>query len=98
MEKEKVTLTLPVDLMAAVRAMVPARRQSQFIAEAIRAYVAEEQRKTLRERLIAGYQANVSSDIELATDWAPADDEAWLKYVTPYGGEEAAHDTTNPAR
>lgn len=33
---EKVTLTLPVDVMESVRTFAPPRRQSQFIAEAIR--------------------------------------------------------------
>ena len=67
---EKVTLTLPTDLMATVRRMAPARRQSQFIAEAIRAFVKEHERKILRERLIAGYQANASADAALAAEWA----------------------------
>jgi metal-responsive CopG/Arc/MetJ family transcriptional regulator len=66
---EKVTITLPADLMAAVRTLAPARRQSQFIAEAIRAYIAEQERNTLRERLIAGYQANAAADAELTAKW-----------------------------
>ena len=72
---EKVTVTLPADLMALVRTLAPARRQSQFIAEALCAYIMEQQRKTLRERLIAGYQANAKADSALAAEWEPIADE-----------------------
>ncbi len=84
---EKVTLTLPADLMAAVRAMSPARRQSQFIAEAIRAYIAEQQRQALRDRLMAGYQANADADAALAAEWEAVEDETWLNQ-TPMASEK----------
>lgn len=74
---EKVTLTLPADLMVAVRSMAPARRQSQFIAEALRSYIAEQQRQSLRARLIAGYQTNAEADVAIAGEWATVEDEAW---------------------
>lgn len=77
MTTEKVTLTLPTDLMAAVRALAPARHQSQFIAEAIRTYIAEQERKMLRERLMVGYQANAEADAVLAAEWQPVEEEAW---------------------
>lgn len=79
---EKVTLTLPADLMATIRSMAPARGQSQFVAEALRAYIAEQQRRSLRERLIAGYQASAAADTEVATEWAYVEDEAWEE-ITP---------------
>ena len=74
---EKVTITLPTDLMAVVRTLAPARRQSQFIAEALRSYIAEQERKTLRERLIAGYQASASATIALSAEWEAIDAETW---------------------
>lgn len=96
--KEKVTLTLPSDLMETVRSLVPPRRQSQFIAEAIRYFVAEQQRRSLRERLIAGYQTNVAADSTLAAEWSAVEDEAWLNHVPPYAEEEGADDAANSAR
>ncbi len=76
---EKVTLTLPTDLVATLRSMAPSRRQSQFVAEALRVYIAEQQRKALRERLIAGYQANAAEDAALAAEWAESDqDQSWI--------------------
>lgn len=89
---EKVTLSLPRELMQTVRRMAPARGQSQFVADAIEYYVAERERQALRERLIAGYQANAVADAALAAEWQAVEDEAWLKYVPPYAGEEPAND------
>ena len=84
---EKVTLTLPADLMAAVRTLAPARRHSQFIAEAIRAYIAEQQRQALRDRLMAGYQANADADAVLAGEWEAVENESWFNQ-TPMGDEK----------
>jgi len=95
--KEKITLMLPADLMQTVRALVPPRRQSQFIAEAIRYFIAEEQRQALRERLIAGYQANAETDLALAAEWSAVEDETWLNHVPPYADKEGVHDVANSA-
>ena len=82
--KEKVTLTLPLPLMEAVRSLAAPRQQSQFIAEAIEYFIAEKQRKSLRERLIAGYQANAAADTEIAAEWSTLEDEAWLNQIPVY--------------
>lgn len=94
---EKVTLTLPADLVATLRSIAPSRRQSQFVAEALRIYIAEQQRKALRERLIAGYQANAADDAALAAEWAAVEDEAW-EQIEPYAGAEPEDDATYPTR
>lgn len=100
--KEKVTLTLPLDLMEAVRTFAAPRQQSQFIAEAIAYFIAEKQRKSLRERLIAGYQANAGADAEIAAEWLTLEDEAWLTHIPAYPAEEISNDHTkslaDPAR
>ena len=87
---EKITVTLPTELMATVRQMAPARRQSQFIAEAIRRFIAEEERKTRRQRLIAGYQTNAAADAAVAAEWEPIENEAWLNSVVAPAEEEPA--------
>lgn len=95
--KEKVTLTLPQELMDAVRELAPARGYSQFVAEALEYYIDQKQRRELRERLIAGYQANADADAALAAEWEPLEDEAWNSHVPPYEGaepEDDAADTT----
>ncbi len=82
--KEKVTLTLPLNLMEAVRSLAAPRQQSQFIAEAIEYFIAEKQRKSLRERLIAGYQSNAAADAEIAAEWSTLEDEVWLNQIPAY--------------
>lgn len=48
----------------------------------------------LRERLIAGYQSNASADAALAAEWAPIEEETWLRLVPAYDAEEAGHHNT----
>jgi metal-responsive CopG/Arc/MetJ family transcriptional regulator len=85
--KEKVTLTLPVALMEAVRNLAAPRQQSQFIAEAIEYFIAERQRKSLRERLVVGYQVNAEADAAVAAEWSALEEETWRTYVPGYDPE-----------
>jgi metal-responsive CopG/Arc/MetJ family transcriptional regulator len=96
--KEKVTLSLPSELMAQVRELAPERGQSEFIAEAITYYLSARQRRALRERLVAGYQALAAEDAALAGEWRAADDEAWLDEVPIYEVEETGDGPTDPPR
>ena len=96
MTKEKVTLTLPLNLMEAVRTLAPPRQQSQFIAEAIEYFIAEKQRKSLRERLIAGYQTNAAADAEIAAEWSNLEDEALLNHIPADETEATPNDNANP--
>ncbi len=93
--KEKVTLTLPLDLMEAVRTLAAPRQQSQFIAEAIAYFIAERQRKSLAERLIAGYQANAVADAAIAAEWSTLEDEAWLTHIPAHATEDTPNDSAN---
>lgn len=92
--KEKVTLTLPQELMDAVRERAPVRGYSHFVAEALEYYIAEKQRQELRERLIAGYQTNAAADSTLAAEWEPLEDEVWNAHVPPYEGAEPDDDAS----
>ena len=76
-QKEKVTLTLPTEVMDAVREEAPPRGYSRFISEAEIYYIQERRRSALRERLIAGYQADAEHDQALAEDWRPLEEEVW---------------------
>ena len=80
-QKEKVTLTLPSEVMDAVREEAEPRGYSKFIAEAVTYYIQEQRRSALRERLIAGYQAEAERDQALAEEWRPAEEEAWRETV-----------------
>jgi metal-responsive CopG/Arc/MetJ family transcriptional regulator len=82
-QKEKVTLTLPSEVMDAVREEAEPRGYSQFIAEAVTYYIREQRRSALRERLIAGYQADAERDQALAEEWRHAEEEVWRETVDP---------------
>jgi hypothetical protein len=86
--KEKVTLTLPSEVMGAVREEAPPRGYSRFIAEAVTFFIQERRRMALRERLIAGYQAGAQRDRALAEEWRPVEEEVWEKYVEPIEEKE----------
>jgi metal-responsive CopG/Arc/MetJ family transcriptional regulator len=81
--KEKVTLTLPSELMDAVREEAEPRGYSRFIAEAVTHYIQERRRSALRERLVAGYRASAELDQALAEEWRHAEQEVWRQTVDP---------------
>ena len=87
-QKEKVTLTLPSEVMDAVRQEAEPRGYSKFIAEAVAFYIKEQRRLALRERLIEGYQASAGSDLALAEEWRPAEEQVWLEYTELAEDEE----------
>lgn len=92
---EKVTLTLPNNLMQEVRELAPARGQSKFIAEAIEAFLDEKRRESLRAELVAGYQATFDEMRELNAEWEPTDIADWDKHVPSYESEESTRGTDN---
>ena len=75
--KEKITLTLPSELMAAVREIAPPRGHSQFIAQAIELFLKVQYQQELEARLSAGYQANAARDAAIANEWEAVEDEVW---------------------
>ena len=95
---EKVTLTLPHELMEEVRAMSSKRGQSKFISEAVAYFIEVKQRKLLREELIAGYQAAAAESLAMTEEWAPIDEESWSLHLPPYEGEEPFDDAPNQTR
>jgi metal-responsive CopG/Arc/MetJ family transcriptional regulator len=82
-QKEKVTLTLPSEVMDAIREQAEPRGYSKFIAEAVTYYIQEQRRSALRERLIAGYRANAERDQVLAEEWRHAEEEVWRGSADP---------------
>ena len=53
------------------------------------------QRKSLRERLIAGYQANAAADIEIAAAWSNLEDEALLNHIPTTETQDTANDSAS---
>jgi metal-responsive CopG/Arc/MetJ family transcriptional regulator len=79
---QRVTLTLPADLLEQLRA-VSDGNLSGYIARVLREYLEGERRRELREVLIAGYIANAEEALELAEEFRYADYEVTMKYVPP---------------
>jgi hypothetical protein len=75
MAKRKVNLTLPEELWAKLRARVPERKLSQYVAEATAARLAEEERAFLRECLKEQCLARAAQDLELAEEFFAAEQE-----------------------
>lgn len=75
MPKHRVNLTLPGDLWVKLRARVPERKISEYVAEATAARLAEEERTILRERLKDQYAARAAQDRKLAEEFFAAEQE-----------------------
>jgi hypothetical protein len=76
MAKRRVNLTLPEDLWAKLRARVPERKLSEYIAAATAARLAEEEQAALRERLKEQCLARTTQDGKLAEEFFAAEQEA----------------------
>ena len=82
-EMETVTLTLPREVMDAVRREAPSGGHSRFIADAVSHFIEERQRWAMRERLVAGDQATGDRDQALTKEWQPLEEEVWEKHIGP---------------
>jgi len=80
---QRVTLTLPTDLLTQARELSNGNL-SQFVATMLREHFESEQRRSLREELIAGYIANAEEALEMAEAFRYAEDEAVALHVPPY--------------
>ncbi|HEY84876.1 MAG TPA: hypothetical protein G4N96_07175 [Chloroflexi bacterium] len=75
--KEKVTLTLPSDLMRRVRQVAPPRGHSRFVTQAVEFYLEAQRQKQLEAQLAAGYQANAEKDRAIAGMWIAIEEDTW---------------------
>jgi hypothetical protein len=87
---ERVTLTLPADVLA------QAREQSQgnlsrFIAQVLLDRFENERLQELHDALVAGAIAHAEEDLAIAEEFRYADYEATMKYVPPSPELEQAH-------
>jgi hypothetical protein len=71
-----VNLTFPEELLAKLRAQVPKRGISQYVAEATAARLEEEELALLRERLKEQCLARAAQDLMLSEQFFPAEQEA----------------------
>lgn len=81
LEDEQVLLTVPTDLMDAIREN-GTKNYNQFIIAAIDFYL--DSMRARQAELIAGYQANAEADAALAAEWSEIEDESWRLHVPAY--------------
>jgi metal-responsive CopG/Arc/MetJ family transcriptional regulator len=74
---QRVTLTLPADVLAQARELSQGNL-SQFVANVLRDYVEHEQLQQLHDVLVAGYQANAEEALEIAEAFRYAEDDQAL--------------------
>ena len=87
---QRVTLTLPADILAQARELSQGNL-SQFVAKILRQHFEHEQRRMLREELIAGYIANADEALAIAEEFHYSDYEVTMKYVPPSPELESEH-------
>src|SRR5947208_8007307 len=87
---QRVTLTLPADVLTQARELSQGNL-SQFVANILRQHSEQEQRRILREELIAGYSANADEALAVAEEVRYADYEVTRKYVPPSPELEREH-------
>ncbi|KAA0257502.1 MULTISPECIES: hypothetical protein [Deferribacter] len=66
MNTVRLNITLPADVADMLKNV---KNKSAFIAESIRAYVKQEEKKRLTEALKEGYIATKKEDKELSNEW-----------------------------
>jgi len=74
---ERVTITLPADLLKEVDQIE--RNRSRFIDEAVRHFVRSHGGTQLRRLLEEGAERRAARDLAIAEEWFPVDKDAWRK-------------------
>lgn len=77
---KRINITLPEDTLRLIDRAVPKGDRSQLIDEAVRMYLSKMGRAALRKRLSEGYRRTADQDIEIASEWFTAEDDAWRKH------------------
>jgi CopG family transcriptional regulator/antitoxin EndoAI len=74
---KRLNITLPEQTVRLMDRVAGRGRRSSLIDRAVRRYLKEETRASLRKRLAESYRSNASFDLQLAEDWFPIDEDAW---------------------
>ncbi len=76
----RLNVTIPKDLFVALSKHAGPRKKSQFIAQAIRKQIEQEQRQALDMALEEGYRNRKEESIGIANEFAATDLEGWDDY------------------
>ena len=75
---KRVNVILPDTTVAVLDRVAPRGKRSTFISEAVLHYVKTRSKENLRERLKQEAVANAARDLDMALEWFPLEEEAWL--------------------
>ncbi|NLT96275.1 MAG: ribbon-helix-helix protein, CopG family [Clostridia bacterium] len=86
-ELKRIMISLPENLLEEVDGIVALERKnrSEFIREAMKLYIQERKRKTLREQMRIGYQEMASINLALAYEGLNFEDEVQDLYDKALG-------------
>jgi CopG family transcriptional regulator/antitoxin EndoAI len=76
---KRINIVLPDTTVKVLDRVAPKGDRSRFISHAVLHYVETVGKRSLKERLKAGYQANAARNLEIAAEWFPLEEEAWRK-------------------
>lgn len=81
----RIMITMPPDLLQQVEETATKlnTNRSQFIRQAIEAFLEEQRRRELRELLKEGYLYRAQESLQMAEEFYVAEQEAWDEY-TPW--------------
>jgi len=73
----RINIMLPETTLAVLDRVTTKGNRSRFISRAVLGYVRDQGRRSLREQLKSGYQANADESLKIALEWFPLEEEAW---------------------
>jgi len=76
---KRINIMLPDRTVAILDRVAPKGQRSSFISRAVLHFVESHGKKSLRQRLQAGYQASAEESLRIAAEWFPLEEEAWQR-------------------
>jgi CopG family transcriptional regulator / antitoxin EndoAI len=76
---KRLNITLPKSTVSLLETIANKGERSNFIDNAIKAYIKQNKQKTLRESLKEGSIARSERDLSLADEWFEIEEELWQK-------------------
>lgn len=76
---KRINIVLPDTTVKVLDRVAPKGGRSRFISQAVLHYVETVGKRSLKEQLKAGYEANAARSLEIAAEWFPLEEEAWRK-------------------
>jgi CopG family transcriptional regulator/antitoxin EndoAI len=76
---KRINITLPESTVTLLETVAGKGERSNFIDNAIRAYIKQTKQKSLRERLKEGAIVRSQRDLEIADEWFEIEEELWRK-------------------